>query len=285
MEVNNAKDYQLDRLRVLAIGPAGSGKTTQLRTLPGKKLLFCFEDNALNSLKGDPSIDYKLYLPDTVEIAPRSLSTKQNVRATPATGEKPKAFDSFVHDFNGFLHDEEMYASYDIVAIDSLTSLGKAVMDAVLWLNNRMGQQPAMDDWGAQLNTIENTVRKITSLPKMVYVTAHDMLMQDDLTKKVVNELVLTGQLKVRIAMLFSDIFKFVCEGDSYQILTRPDRYNIKVRRSIQHLEPEIDCTIKNFDTPENYGLGSLLVRAGYTANFRQSKTGISSKQSIQEVK
>ena len=36
----SAADYQLSRLRILAIGPAGSGKTTQLRTLPGKKLLF-----------------------------------------------------------------------------------------------------------------------------------------------------------------------------------------------------------------------------------------------------
>ena len=71
MEINNAKDYQRDRMRILAIGPAGSGKTTQLRTLPGKKLLFCFEDNALNSLQGDPDIDYQLYLPHVVEIAPR----------------------------------------------------------------------------------------------------------------------------------------------------------------------------------------------------------------------
>ena len=60
MELKKATEYQRDRLRILAIGPAGSGKTTQLRTLPGKKLLFCFEDNALNSLKGDPDLDYQL---------------------------------------------------------------------------------------------------------------------------------------------------------------------------------------------------------------------------------
>ena len=262
----NAANYQLDRLRILAIGPAGSGKTTQLRTLPGKKLLFCFEDNSLNSLKGDPSIDYMLYLPDVVEIAPRSLSTKQNARATPATGEKPQAFDSFVADFNSLLKDEETFGKYDVIAIDSLTSLGKAVMDAVLWLNNRMGQQPAQDDWGAQLNTGEHPVRKITSLPKLVYVTAHDMMMQDDLTKKIFNELVLTGQLKVRIPMLFSDIFKFLVEGEKYKILTRPDRYNVKVRRSIQDLEPEIDGTIANLSKASEYGLGALLAKAGYAS-------------------
>ena len=261
MEIKKAADYKSDRLRILAIGPAGSGKTTQLRTLPGKKLLFCFEDNALNSLKGDDNIDYQLYLPDVVEIAPRSLSSKQNVRATTATGEKPSAFDNFVRDFNSLLQDDRKatFEKYDVIAIDSLTSLSKAVMDAVLWLNNRMGQQPAMDDWAAQLNTIENTIRKVTSLPKTVYITAHDTLLQDELTKKIVNELVLTGQLKTRIPMLFSDIMKFQCEDEKFSMLTQPDRYNVKVRRSLPDLDAVVDVTIKDFQSPQNYGLGKLI--------------------------
>ena len=263
MEINNAKDYKRERMRILAIGPAGSGKTTQLRTLPGKKLLFCFEDNALNSLQGDPDIDYQLYLPDVVEIAPRSLSSKQNVRSTPATGEKPNAFDNFVRDFNSLLQDNQKatFGKYDVIAIDSLTSLSKAVMDSVLWLNNRMGQQPALDDWAAQLNTIENTIRKITSLPKMVYITAHDSLMQDELTKKIVNELVLTGQLKTRIPMLFSDILKFQCEDEKFSMLTQPDRYNVKVRRSLPDLDAVVDVTIKDLSKPQDFGLGKLMSR------------------------
>ena len=263
MEINNAKDYKRERMRILAIGPAGSGKTTQLRTLPGKKLLFCFEDNALNSLQGDPDIDYQLYLPDVVEIAPRSLSSKQNVRSTPATGEKPNAFDNFVRDFNSLLQDNQKatFGKYDVIAIDSLTSRYKAVMDSVLWLNNRMGQQPALDDWAAQLNTIENTIRKITSLPKMVYITAHDSLMQDDLTKKIVNELVLTGQLKTRIPMLFSDILKFQCEDEKFSMLTQPDRYNVKVRRSLPDLDAVVDVTIKDLSKPQDFGLGKLMAR------------------------
>jgi|TARA_R110000822_G_scaffold294773_2_gene416865 hypothetical protein len=261
MEIQKAKDYKNDRLRILAIGPAGSGKTTQLRTLPGKKLLFCFEDNALNSLRGDDAIDYQLYLPDVVEIAARSLSSKQNARSVPATGEQPKAFDNFVKDFNSILKDESELAKYDVIAIDSLTSMSKAVMDAVLYINNRMGQQPAMDDWAAQLNTIENTVRKLTSLPKTVYITAHDTLIQDELTKKIVNELVLTGQLKTRIPMLFSDILKFQCVDGKYSMLTQPDRYNIKVRRSLPNLDAVEDVTIKEFSKPQDSGLGRLMRR------------------------
>ena len=264
MEINKATDYQRERMRILAIGPAGSGKSTQLRTLPGKKLLFCFEDNALNSLQGDPDIDYQLYLPDVVEIAARSLSSKQNARSVPATGEKPEAFDNFVRDFNSLLQDDRKatFAKYDVVAIDSLTSMSKAVMDAVLWINNRMGQQPAMDDWAAQLNTIENTVRKLTSLPKTVYITAHDNLIQDELTKKIVNELVLTGQLKTRIPMLFSDILKFECVDGKFSMLTQPDRYNIKIRKSLPNDVASVeDVTIKDFSKPQDFGLGKLMQR------------------------
>ena len=39
MEIKSTQNYNNDRLRILAIGPAGAGKTTQLRTLKGKKLL------------------------------------------------------------------------------------------------------------------------------------------------------------------------------------------------------------------------------------------------------
>ena len=57
MEINKAIDYKRERLGIRAIGPAGAGKSTQLRTLPGKKLVFCLEDNALNSLRGETDID------------------------------------------------------------------------------------------------------------------------------------------------------------------------------------------------------------------------------------
>ena len=66
--------------------------------------------------------------------------------------------------------------------------------------------------------------------------------------------------------MLFSDIFKFQVDGESYKILTRPDRYNVKVRRSIQDLEPEIDGTIANLSKASEYGLGALLAKAGYAS-------------------
>ena len=85
--------------------------------------------------------------------------------------------------------------------------------------------------------------------------------MQDDLTKKIVNELVLTGQLKTRIPMLFSDILKFQCEDEKFSMLTQADRYNVNVRRLLPDLDAIEEVTIKDLSQPQDYGLGKLMSR------------------------
>jgi hypothetical protein len=61
--------------------------------------------------------------------------------------------------------------------------------------------------------------------------------------------------------MLFSDILKFECVDGKYSMLTQPDRYNIKVRKSLPDLDAVEDVTIKDFSKPQDYGLGKLMSR------------------------
>jgi hypothetical protein len=61
--------------------------------------------------------------------------------------------------------------------------------------------------------------------------------------------------------MLFSDILKFQCVDGKYSMLTQPDRYNIKVRRSLPNLDAVEDVTIKEFSKPQDSGLGRLMRR------------------------
>ena len=56
-EVSNTKDPESGNRKVMAIGPVGVGKTTQERTLPGKKFAYLFDPNARESLQGS-DIDY-----------------------------------------------------------------------------------------------------------------------------------------------------------------------------------------------------------------------------------
>ena len=61
--------------------------------------------------------------------------------------------------------------------------------------------------------------------------------------------------------MLFSDILKFQCEDEKFSMLTQPDRYNVKVRRSLPDLDAVIDVTIKDLSKPQDFGLGKLMAR------------------------
>ena len=266
VELNSAGAYKREHPSFLMIGPAGSGKTMQLRTIPGKKLVFAFEQNSINSLAGAPSISYKLYLPDDVEIATRSLSTKANQsgRVAPEEGTAPTAYENFRQDFNEIIKSEQILG-FDVVAIDSLTSMSKAIMDRILYINNRMGCQPQQDDWSAQIVNVENVVRKLSALPIILYCTAHDELKRDELSGRQIMDLVLTGQLKTRVPMLFSDIYKCMSksteEEDRFILMTRPDEQNLRIRRSFEDVSYYVDATIKDGGEPTKYGLGSVLAK------------------------
>tara|TARA_X000001388_G_scaffold520_1_gene805 strand:+ start:5199 stop:6017 length:819 start_codon:yes stop_codon:yes gene_type:complete len=267
IELSKANNYQRQHPSFLLVGPAGSGKTMQLKTIPGKKLVFAFEQNSINTLAGDPDISYKLYLPDDVEIATRSLSSKANQsgRVAPDQGVAPNAYEDFRKDFNEVISSKQIL-DFDVVAIDSLTSMSKAIMDRILYINNRMGCQPQQDDWSAQIVNVENVVRKLTSLPILLYATAHDELKRDDMTGKQVMDLVLTGQLKTRVPMLFSDIYKCMSRSteaeDRFVLVTRPDEQNMRIRRSFENVDYYVDATIKDMSKPHKYGLGSILAQS-----------------------
>ena len=266
VDLKSAGSYNREHPSFLLIGPAGSGKTMQIRTLPGKKLVFAFEQNSINTLAGDKSISYQLYLPDNVEIATRSLSSKTNQsnRVAPGSEEAPTAYESFRKDFNELLESKQIL-DFDAICIDSLTSLSKAIMDKILHINNRMGYQPQQDDWSAQIVNMENVLRKLTSLPMLICCTAHDEVKRDEYSGKVVMDLVLTGQLKTRIPMLFSDIYKCHSrsteEEDKYVLATRPDDSNLRIRRSFTELPYYVDATIEDLSKVTQYGLGSILAK------------------------
>ena len=61
---DNAKEVEGEQHhKILMLGTAGTGKTTQILTLPRPTFIYIFDPNALESLKGH-DIDYKLFLPD-----------------------------------------------------------------------------------------------------------------------------------------------------------------------------------------------------------------------------
>lgn len=260
--VPNAKDAtreQLGKEKFLVVGGTGSGKTTQFLTLPGKKFMYGFDPSMLNSLRGY-DVDYEMFLPDVPNIAAQSLTKGKSDRPTAPGGSDAYMLwekDFTERDGDGF------FDSYDVLGFDSFTTFSDMVMDRVLTLNGRSGQFPQQDDWGAQMITIQNVVRRLVGFNKTLFFTAHDELKQDDQTKRMINQILLTGRLRVKLPLLFSEIYHLESQSTAQEIKyvaqTRQDRLNPVIRCTLKGLDMFEDITIKDWNKPEEYGLGKIL--------------------------
>ena len=70
----NAKDvHPMETRNIFLWGEMGTGKTTQLLTLPGKKFLFGFDPAVVEAIAGY-DVDYEMFLPDEVNLNVTSMS-------------------------------------------------------------------------------------------------------------------------------------------------------------------------------------------------------------------
>src|SRR3990167_8683448 len=132
----NARDPGTDiPKRILLLGDTGSGKTSQITTLPGKRYVYVFDSNALNTLKGH-DVDYDEYLPTHISSAVASLAKG---KADPRSTTSSDVYARFEREF-----DERVGAGffdqYDWLCFDSATTLLDLIMDRVLSINGRFGQ-------------------------------------------------------------------------------------------------------------------------------------------------
>jgi len=259
----NAKDLHKEDVgkpKIMLVGSPGSGKTSLYSTLPGRTLAYIFDPAALSTLRG-ADIDYEIFVPSVVSLAARSL--KKGVGDTKTKGaDAHEVYLRWEDDFEKKKNDGT-FDSYDNIVLDSFTTFSDIVMDRILHLNGRGGQWPQQDDWTAQMGTIKNVVRTLAGqMDKVLLCTAHDQYIQDEQTKRMVNQVMLTGQLRTKLPLLFSDIFHCECvsnkDSAEYRIQTRPDRVNPTVRTSFRDLEMFQDVTIKDWDNRQKYGLGKL---------------------------
>lgn len=245
--------------KFLLLGDTGSGKTSQILTFPGKKFAYLFDPNAILSLQGY-DVDYEEFLPDQLNISVKSL--KKDV------GDKTSNFvnDLYVDwekDFNAKIA-SGFFADYDLIAFDSATTLLDLIMDRVLTINGRAGQWPQQDDYGPQMNTFNAICRQLTALGKTVLMTGHLETKKDELLQRIYRQPMMTGRLRVKIPLLFSDIFVCEVENDGkgkmkHKIMTAPDRINTTVRTTIKGLEPYEDVTIDFTKDPIGQGIGGIL--------------------------
>jgi|SRR5215831_8896871 len=246
--------------RFLILGDTGSGKTTQILTLPGKKFVYLFDSNALLSLRGH-DVDYEEFLPDQLNLNVHSLSKDKG--GDKLTAHKSDLYLQWQTDFEDKLK-TGFFNPYDVIGIDSATTLLDLIMDRLLTINGRPGQWPQQDDYGPQMITFTNICRQLVGMGKTIYMTGHLEYKQDELTKRIYRQPMMTGRLRGKIPLLFSDIFLAEAETDgkgkvNYKFQTSKDRMTTAVRTSIRGLEAFEDVTIDWNQPLESQGLGQLL--------------------------
>lgn len=261
----NAKTATNTARRFLVVAKPGAGKTTQFLTLPGKKFAYLFDPNAMSSLEGY-DVDCLEFLPRDLQLGLTSLSKEGNKKADQIKRTNKTAgaelYRAWEEDYEKRLQDR-FFDQYDNIMFDSFTTLSDMVMDGILAVNGRAGQWPQIDDYGPQMLALTKIVRSLTSLGKTIYMTAHCQLKQDETTKRIVNEPLMTGQLKSKLPILFSDMLTLSVESDgkgnvAYVAQTRPDRYNEICRCSLRDVNFKEDITIDWKRNPEGQGLGKL---------------------------
>jgi len=271
----NATAEQVGKPKIIVVGQGGAGKTAQILTLPGRTFAYLFDPAALSTLRGH-DIDYELFVPGKVRLSAQALAEKAKKDPTLGTEDASNTYREWEQDYEDKTK-AGYWDNFDNIAFDSFTTFSDIVMDRVLFLNGRAGHFPQQDDWTAQMQTVMNVVRTFSSMNKLLFFTAHDEFKQDETTSRMQNIIILTGKLRTKVPLMFSDIWHLEhqadAKGSKYVAQTRPDRMNPSIRCSVRGLGMYEDITITNWDKPQESGIGNILrTKLGYDPSKNSTK-------------
>ena len=258
---NASSEHPDDLSKILVVGGVGIGKTLNFRTLPGRKFAYLFDPNARAALDGDKDVDYLEFTPDLdeIDISIKSLSKEKGDKPIQKSI-SPETYPRFAKDFN-----DRIEAGF---FKDSCTTLSDIMMDRVMFINGRAGRQPQQDDYGPEMQSMKKLFRLATAAAGCnLYVTAHHEVYKDEATSKSYSRIMLTGRGRIRIPLMFSEIYVLGSEIQkndgtktaTFYAQTAPDAEHPIARTTVRGLKLREDITI-DFKKPlVGQGLGRFV--------------------------
>jgi len=260
-------------VKLLIAGPIGTGKSTSLMTLPGKKLIYTFDPNAIDSYPPSDDWDVLPFIPSPSELD-ISVSTlhstdksKHHDTSLRHSGKKaePTTYPAFEEDFQTRCETAWFEQNdYKWICFDSNTTFADICLDRVMYLNGRLGKHPEQADHTALMKLQRDIYRAAIGTGLHVAVTMHTEYGQDNETKRLSYQLMTTGRNKIRIPLLFSQIYgteRDVVDGKhQYSIHTVGGPKRDYIRTNVKNIAPEEDVTV-DFSLPlSGQGLGSFVL-------------------------
>ena len=265
----NALDLKEDiPHRIFAIGPIGTGKSTGFLTLPGKKkFVYIFDPSGASAYRGY-DVDYEEFLPTklnfTVEKRPKGGGTEKDVPSQ-QTRIQAYAYAQWEAHFMDSL-DEGFFDQYDLIGLDSITTFLDIALDDIGARAGRLHYPPEIGDYNVAKIQISRTFRALSALNKPIYIIGHTMYRQNEKTMKVLNEILIPGDLQVRAPMLFSSVlyFNYSMQGSEKKLFTvqsTKDRENENLKTDIRGLSSIQDVTITDWSATaiQKQGLGKFI--------------------------
>jgi AAA domain-containing protein len=264
--VQNAKSEKASvQRRIFVAARTGRGKTTQILTLPGRKFVYVFDQNALPVIAG-ADLDYLAFLPEHGELETKLKGFNQgSLSDRPAESKQPKMYNAWADDCDA-RYDAGFFNDYDWVCFDSATTLVDAMFSRQMWLNKRAADNPDQGDYRVVGATLSRIAAQFAKLPCNIYMTGHVNDYKDSLTSIVETQLYLPGSARDRVPMAFTECWTIeqAPEKREFKLKTIPGDRGLKDIRSALSIENGADITIKDFSKPEAYGIGALLTKAGF---------------------
>lgn len=256
--------------KILAYGPTGSGKSGLFTSIPGKKFAYIFDESGLDPLVGQ-DIDYEIFFPDPITVDVVTTPKRAGDPKADKTGvaNRPEAYINFRDHIQPFI--DNKFEGYDVIGFLSVTNLGVAIIDRIAAIDNRLDKAYELSDYNLVGITMARLFRRVFTVPnKIFYLEAHSDMVQDELTKKLVNELDIGKRQRREIPKMLSDVWVTHCDTvenkPHFTLQTLPTK-DFPIAKNSMGLNAFLNITMDLTQNRETQGIGRIFQTKGIKLN------------------